>query len=260
MNSSGSRTAIVTGGGRGIGLGITQSLLRESWNVVFCGTRPPDDLKNTLADLENLGTARYVQANLGLSGDREKLMKAALEAFGSVDLLVNNAGIAPRQRLDVLETTENSFDEVLNINAKAPYFMTQLVANHMVDRREKDRHRELMVIVNISSVSAVAASDNRGEYCMSKAALSMASKVWALRLGSHNIPVYEIRPGIVTTDMTAKVKDKYDAMIENGLLVEPRWGKPEDIGSAVAMLARGDLPYATGQVLTLDGGMLLSRL
>jgi 3-oxoacyl-[acyl-carrier protein] reductase len=172
---------------------------------------------------------------------------------------VNNAGVAPKVRADVLEATEESFERVMRINLQGPYFLTQAVANWMVEQRREDEDFG-GCIVNVSSISASVASPNRGEYCISKAGLSMATRLWAARLGEFGIPVYEVRPGVIKTDMTEPVQEKYDRLIDQGLLVQSRWGLPEDVGRAVAMLVRGDLPYATGQVLVVDGGLTLQRL
>ena len=241
---------------RGIGCGIAQALAREGYRVIITGRRP-------VHDLEAIGLAsdwsRYFQADVASSPDREQLVKAVKEEFGRLDVLVNNAGIAPRVRADVLEATEESFDEVMGTNLKGPYFLTQLAARWMVQQAQAEaRYRDC--IVNISSCSATVASVNRGDYCISKAGVAMATRLWAVRLAEFGIDVYEIRPGIIATEMTGKVKEKYDRMIENGLLLEKRWGTAADIGRAVAMLAPGDLPYATGSVLSLDGGMTLARL
>jgi NAD(P)-dependent dehydrogenase (short-subunit alcohol dehydrogenase family) len=174
-------------------------------------------------------------------------------------VLVNNAGVAPAVRADILEASEESFDRVLGINLKGPYFLTQLAARWMIEEREADANFR-GVIVNISSVSATEASINRGEYCISKAGLAMATQLWAHRLAEFGIAVYEVRPGVIHTDMSAAMADKYDRLIANGLTVENRWGEPEDVGRAVAMLARGELTYATGNVLKIDGGLTLRRL
>jgi NAD(P)-dependent dehydrogenase (short-subunit alcohol dehydrogenase family) len=176
-----------------------------------------------------------------------------------LDVLVNNAGVAPDVRADVLEATEESFDRVVGINLKGPYFLTQLVARWMIEQRENDANFR-GVIVNVSSVSATEASINRGDYCISKAGVAMATQLWAHRLAEFGIAVYEVRPGIITTDMTAPVKEKYERLIANGLTVENRWGTPEDVGRAIAVLARGELTYASGNVLNIDGGLTLRRL
>jgi len=182
------------------------------------------------------------------------------QGFGRLDVLVNNAGVAPRVRADLLDATEESFDRLISINLKGPYFLTQAVARWMVRQRQQGGPGWRGCIINLSSVSATVASVNRGDYCISKAGIAMASQLWAARLAEFGIDVYEIRPGIIATDMTAGVKEKYDRLIAEGLTIEKRWGTPQDVGRAAAMLARGELPYATGQVLHIDGGMTVRRL
>jgi len=174
-------------------------------------------------------------------------------------VLVNNAGVAPQVRADLLEATAESFDQLIGINLRGPYFLTQAAARWMVEQRKADAGFRGCV-VNVSSVSATVVSTNRGDYCISKAGIGMATQLWAARLAEFGIDVYEVRPGVIATDMTAGVKEKYDALIANGLTLERRWGTPRDVGKAVAMLARGELPYATGQVLNIDGGITLQRL
>jgi 3-oxoacyl-[acyl-carrier protein] reductase len=189
------------------------------------------------------------------TADRKRLLGTVESQLGGMDVLVNNAGIAPRIRADILEAGEESFDELIATNLRGPYFLTQSVASWMIRNPAPGRS-----IINISSVSATVASVNRGDYCIAKAGIAMATKLWAVRLAEHGIAVYEVRPGIIETDMTAGVKGKYDALIESGILLQKRWGTPEDIGTAVSMLARGQLPYATGAVLILDGGLTMARL
>jgi len=179
--------------------------------------------------------------------------------YGRLHVLVNNAGVAPRERNDLLDATEESFDRVLGINLKGPYFLTQRVANWMVEQRSQEDAFE-GCIINITSISSTVASPNRGEYCLSKAGLTMMTKLWSVRLSEFDIPVYEVRPGVIRTDMTSGVEEKYDRLIEEGLMLQDRWGEPEDVGKAAAMLARGDLSYSTGQVLMVDGGMTVDRL
>jgi NAD(P)-dependent dehydrogenase (short-subunit alcohol dehydrogenase family) len=178
--------------------------------------------------------------------------------YGRLDVLVNNAGIAPPERKDILEATEESFDLVMNTNLKGPYFLTQLIANQMICQK-KESPSDFCCIINVSSVSAVAASVNRGEYCISKAGVAMATRLWAVRLGEYDIPVYEIRPGIIQTDMTAGVKEKYDRLFSQGLALQPRWGTPADVGRVAAALATGSMAYSTGQVIDVGGGMTVNR-
>lgn len=253
------RVAIVTGGVRGIGLGITRSLLKEGFTVVACGTKTADAVNGIVRELETQGTVHYIQANVASATDRARLVDEVRARVGALHVLINNAGIAPRVRADLLDATEASFDEVLGINLKGPYFLTQAAARWMIEQKKADPSWRGCV-VNMSSVSATFASPARGEYCISKAGISMATQLWAARLGEFDIPVYEVRPGIIATDMTAGVTEKYDRLIAGGLLVQPRWGTIEDVGQAVAMLARGDLPYSSGQVLMVDGGMAVRRL
>jgi len=251
------KTALVTGGTRGIGFGVAQALAREGFNLAVCGTRPESDLRESLSPLgENV---LYSQCDVGDREARHRMLAAVKERFGRLDVLVNNAGVAPKERKDILEATEESFEWVLRTNLQGPYFLTQAAANWMVEQKRADANFT-GCIINVSSISATVASVNRGEYCLSKAGVSMATQLWAARLGEFGIPVYEVRPGVIKTDMTAGVQEKYDKLIAGGLLVQPRWGLPEDIGKACAALARGDFAYSTGQVILVDGGLTLPRL
>ena len=255
-----SKVALVTGGGRGIGLGISKALASEGWKIVFCGVRDASQVSEVISELEALGTeVLYCQADISQSDNRQRMIEEVKAKFGSLNLLVNNAGVAPNERADILEAGEESFERLININLKGPYFLTQLVANFMLEQKKAEANFEGSII-NVSSVSSFVASVNRGDYCLSKAAVSMSSKLWAARLAEFDIPVYEIQPGIIKTDMTSGVTDKYDKFIEEGGTLQKRWGTPEDIGKAAVALARGDIPYATGQVLILDGGLTLPRL
>lgn len=251
------KTAMVTGGTRGIGYGIAQALAREGWRLVLCGRRAEEDVQEALGALN--AEVVYVQADIGTAEGRARLVERAVERCEEINLLVNNAGIGPRVRVDMLEAREENFEEVLRVNLEGPYFLTQGIARQMIEQKRRNRDTACC-IVNITSISATVASVNRGEYCVAKAGLSMASKLWAVRLAEFGIAVYEVRPGIIATDMTAGVKEKYDKLIEKGLLLERRWGRPEDIGRIVAALARGDMPYATGQVIVADGGLTITRL
>jgi NAD(P)-dependent dehydrogenase (short-subunit alcohol dehydrogenase family) len=228
--------------------------------VAINGVREESQVTAVVAGLAQRGAnVCYCRGDVAVPGDRQSMIDAVRARFGRLDVLVNNAGVAPNVRADVLEATEESFDRVLGINLKGPYFLTQLVARWMIEERENDANFR-GVIVNVSSVSATEASINRGDYCISKAGVAMATQLWAHRLAEFGIAVYEVRPGIITTDMTAPVKEKYDRLMVSGLTVENRWGTPEDVGRAVAMLARGELTYATGNVLNIDGGLTLRRL
>jgi NAD(P)-dependent dehydrogenase (short-subunit alcohol dehydrogenase family) len=222
--------------------------------------RPKLQVVDVIEELRVLGAdVLYCQADVSERSDREALLDATRERYGQLNLLVNNAGVAPKVRADILEATEESYDRVMGINLKGPYFLTQAAAVWMVAQRLADPQHQAY-IVNISSISATVASVHRGEYCLSKAGISMATQLWAARLGEYGIPVYEVRPGVILTDMTSGVQEKYDRLIDEGLTVQPRWGYPEDVGRAVAMLARGDLTYSTGQVIMVDGGLTVPRL
>jgi NAD(P)-dependent dehydrogenase (short-subunit alcohol dehydrogenase family) len=257
------KVALITGGARGIGLGIAMRLAQDGFALAVSGRRTAAEVSAALeaipAEKQNL---LYVEADVADAQARVRLLQFVEERFGRLDVLVNNAGIAPRVRADLLEAGEASFDEVLATNLRGPYFLTQAAAQWMIRQRQNSAsppasHR---VIINIGSVSATVASVNRGEYCLSKAGVAMATRLWAVRLAEFGIGVYEVRPGIVESDMTAGVRGKYDALIQGGLLVEKRWGTPADVASAVSVLARGELPYATGAVIVVDGGLTLPRL
>jgi 3-oxoacyl-[acyl-carrier protein] reductase len=254
------KVTLITGAGRGIGLGIAKCLAADGCDLAVCDIQPAVAVQGALDELRQLGAeVLYCLADVSDAAARGRCLAEIKERFGRLNVLVNNAGIAPRVRADILEAGEESFEQVLRVNLQGPYFLTQAVANWMIEQSRENTDFE-GCIVNISSVSATVASPNRGEYCISKAGVSMATKLWAARLGEFNIPVYEIRPGVIKTDMTAAVQEKYDRLIAEGLMAQRRWGFPEDIGKAVAMLVRGDLPYSTGQVILVDGGMTLQRL
>ena len=254
------KVALVTGGARGIGQGIARCLAADGCDIAVCGTRDESAVQEALADLRRPGTdVLYCQADVSDGDARTRLLAAVRERFGRLNVLVNNAGVAPKARADILEATEESFEWVMNVNLKGPYFLTQAVARWMIEQHEHDAAFR-GCIINISSVSATVVSTNRGEYCISKAGIGMATQLWAARLGEYDIPVYEIRPGVIATDMTRPVQARYDALIAGGLIVQARWGLPEDVGKAAAMLVRGDIAYSTGQVIMVDGGMTLQRL
>lgn len=254
------KVALVTGGSRGIGLGIVTQLAKQGFNIAINGVRPQEGVTDVLASIKALGVeVIYCQGNVALSADRAKILQEVKDHYGQLNILVNNAGIAPRERRDVLSTSETSFDEVLDTNLKSCYFLTQAAANWMIEQKAAQPDFSASII-NISSISATVASVNRGEYCVSKAGISMVTQLFAARLGEYDIPVYEVRPGVIATDMTAGVKEKYDNLIGGGLCVQPRWGTPEDVGKAVGALAAGGFPYSTGQVFMVDGGLTLSRL
>jgi NAD(P)-dependent dehydrogenase (short-subunit alcohol dehydrogenase family) len=250
----------VTGGSRGIGLGVARALAGVGFDIAVNGRRDSAEVAPVIADLKSLGVdAIYCKGDVASLDDHALMLEAIRSHFGRLDVLVNNAGVAPDVRADILDASPQSFDRLIRINLRGPYFLTQSAARWMVEQRKLNAEFRGRVI-NVTSVSAAVASANRGDYCISKAGLSMASQLWAVRLAEFGIDVFEVRPGIIATDMTAGVKEKYDALIAGGLTVDKRWGTPEDVGRTVAALARGDLPYATGQVLHVDGGLTLRRL
>jgi 3-oxoacyl-[acyl-carrier protein] reductase len=243
--------ALVTGGTRGIGRGCAESLAREGYNLAVCGVRSEGEASEALEVLRATGAeVLYVRADIGEDDTADRLVAAVSSRYGRLDVLVNNAGVAPRERADILEASRESFDRLMRINLRGPYFLTQAVARFMLAQGPAEAGQRRSIVF-VTSVSASVASVNRGEYCISKAGLSMASLLWATRLADH---------GIVRTDMTAGVTAKYDALFAQGIALQKRWGTPEDVGRAVAMLARGDLPYSTGQVISVDGGMTVQRL
>ena len=263
--------ALITGASRGIGRGIALELARLGFDLTvnYAGNEPA--ARRTAADCLALAAAcnksiraEVCQADISSGADRQKLIDFTREKFGRLDLLVNNAGVAPEVRADLLEASEASFDRLININVKGPYFLTQLAARWMIEQRQSNSATNPAPvqpkIITISSISAYTASVNRGDYCVAKAGLSMLTPLYAARLAEFGINVYEIRPGIIATDMTGPVKAKYDQLIEDGLTPIRRWGLPEDIGKAVAALAQDLLPFSTGEVLNVDGGFHLRRL
>lgn len=259
------RVALVTGAARGIGRGITLELARVGFDVAIddIGIDPSDLAQGAYevkAAVEQLGRrAAVIEADVSQGDDRQRLVAQASQELGGIDLLVNNAGVAPKQRVDVLQSTQESYDRVMNINLRGPFFLTQLVANQMIHRRRQGC-KSPMAVVFISSISAYTSSTSRAEYCISKAGLSMVRALYADRLAEHDIGVYEVRPGIILTPMTQAVKDKYDKLIAEGLLPQKRWGQPDDVGKAVAAIALGYLNYSTGQVIEVGGGFGLRRL
>jgi len=253
--------AIITGGSRGIGKAIALELARQQHDVVVNHVRPPDDrLRETQEEIESQGVrCLTVQADVSLESARLSLVEKAKETFDRCDLLVNNAGVAPQKRTDILETTEESYDWVMNVNLKGPFFLTQLVANWMIEQKEQSSDRNFH-IVNIGSISAYTSNPSHGEYCISKAGLGMVTSLFADRLADKGILVYEVRPGIIATDMTEPVKDKYDKLIADGVIPAKRWGLPEDVARAVGVIAEGKLDFSTGQVINVDGGFQIRRL
>jgi 3-oxoacyl-[acyl-carrier protein] reductase len=254
------RIALVTGGSRGIGLGIATNLAKAGFNLCINGVRDEKEVTDVLKELRAIGSeVVYCQGDISSARDRENILAKTKKHFGALHLLVNNAGIAPKERRDILEATEESFDRLINTNLKGTYFLTQHAARWMVEQKKADSNFDGSVII-VTSISATVASVNRGEYCVSKAGLAMTTQLFAARLGEFGIPVYEVRPGVIDTDMTAGAKEKYDKLIGQGLTVTGRWGYPDDVGKAVAALASGSFPYSTGQVLMVDGGLTIARL
>ena len=252
--------ALVTGASRGIGRGIAIALGGLGWKVAvnYAGNRVAADECVALVRAAG-GDALAIQGDISVTADRERLIRDTVAWGGRLDLLVNNAGIAPTVRADLLEAGEESFDRLIAVNLKGPFFLTQLAGRQMTSQTPDASGSRGQVII-VSSVSAYTASTNRGDYCVSKAGLGMVTKLFAARLADSSIRVYEIRPGVIATDMTGTVKAKYDALIADGLTPIRRWGLPEDIGRAVAAVARGDLPFSTGEVLNVDGGFHLHTL
>ena len=254
------KVALVTGGSRGIGYGIAKRLADIGFDVAINGMRNETSLNEVVKGLRTSGAdVLYCQGDISSSTDRKKVVQKVKDHFGRLHVLVNNAGVAPKERRDILEATEESFDQVISTNLKGTYFLTQLAANWMVKQKQADPDFT-GCIINLSSISSTVVSVNRGEYCISKAGLSMATQLFAVRLGEFDIPVYEVRPGVIDTDMTSGAKAKYDKLIAEGLCVQQRWGYPEDVGKAVAALALGNFPYSTGQVIMVDGGLTIPRL
>ncbi|HEX6302941.1 MAG TPA: 3-ketoacyl-ACP reductase [Anaerolineales bacterium] len=255
------RTAMITGSSRGIGRGIALALAERGWQVVVNYRSNRQAAEETGREVEARGGVAYlVQADMASIDDLNRMVDATLEHFGSIDLHVNNAGMGPRERVDMLRMSEASYDEVMAVNLKGAFFLTQRVANEMIALIEAGTIKKPK-IVNIGSLSSYASSPQRAEYCISKAGLSMTTALWADRLAEFGINVYEIRPGIVATDLTSVVKDKYDHLIlEEGITPIRRWGQPEDVGKAVMAIAEDLLPYSTGEVINVDGGFHLARL
>jgi NAD(P)-dependent dehydrogenase (short-subunit alcohol dehydrogenase family) len=255
--------ALVTGGSRGIGRGIAQRLLADGFAVALLATRPePADL---MAELRDQAPERdrvlYVQGSVADLDTHPRYIATALAAWGRLDVLVNNAGVAPAERADLLDATPESFDRVLGINLRGPYFLTQAFARAVLAQRDPQSAASApptgpsATVINVSSISATAVSTNRGDYCLSKAGVAMATQLWAVRLAELGIVVYEVRPGIIATDMTAGVTSRYDAYFAAGHVPIARWGQPTDVAAAVSLLASGQTPYSTGEVFHVDGGL-----
>ncbi len=254
------KTALITGGSRGIGFGIAKCLAKEGFDLAINGMRDELNVTQALEELRTYGVkVIYCQGDISSSASRKSMIEKVKNEYGQLNVLINNAGVAPKERNDILEATENSFDYVIGTNLKGTYFLTQLSANWMVTQKQESADFT-GCIINVSSISATVASVNRGDYCISKSGLSMVTQLFAARLGEYKIPVFEIRPGVIATDMTSGVTGKYDKLISEGLTIQDRWGQSEDVGKAAAALARGDFPYSTGQVIMVDGGLTISRL
>ena len=253
------KSALITGGSRGIGLGIAEALAQQGYSLAINGVRNEDEAREQLDVLRKMTDVVYCQGNIGDLNDHKDIVSKVLSHYKSIDVLVSNAGVAPKTRKDIMDLDEEGYDRLMDINLKGTFFLTQQVARQMLIEKSKNREYQ-PCIITITSMSAEVASINRAEYCMSKAGLSMMTKLFATRLADANIPVYEVRPGIIQTDMTSGVKEKYDRLIEGGLTLEKRWGTPADIGKIVAALAKGDIPYSTGQVIAADGGLTIQRL
>jgi len=256
---------LVTGSSRGLGRGVAEALARAGHSVAIHYASNKTAAEEVSASCEKQALhpeQRFpiVSGNLGLADGRKMLFDQTLGAFGRLDALVNNAGIAPRIRADLTEATEEIFDEVIQVNLKGPYFLSQLAARYWLSKPGESRIPGGYKLVFVTSLSAAAASVNRGEYCISKAGLAMASQLWAARLASDGVQVLEIRPGIMATDMTSGVKDKYDKLLAEGLVPMRRWGTPEDVGLAVRSVIDGHLSFSTGDVINIDGGFHLRRL
>lgn len=254
------RVALVTGGSRGIGRGIAVGLGEKGWTVVVNYRGQMEAAAETVRIVDSVGGKGIaIQADIGNAADRKRLLEVTLTSFGRIDLLVNNAGMAPRQRVDILETSEESYDEVMAVNLKGPFFLTQAVARNMIELIGEGKI-ERGQIINIGSMSAYTSSPSRSEYCLSKAGMGMMTLLFADRLATENINVYEVRPGIISTDMTSVVKGKYDQLISEGLTPIRRWGEPEDVSKIIVAIAEGYLPYSTGEVINVDGGIHFKRL
>ncbi len=254
------RVALITGAARGIGNGIALQLAKEGYAIAIMDIIDEEKVSDNInAVREHSSDVIYVQGDITKDADRKRIVASIIKEFGRIDVLVNNAGVAPKVRMDMLETTEESFDFVIGINMKASFFMTQLVANTMIGLLKENKGISPR-IVNISSISAYTSSVQRAEYCLSKAGISMMTTLYADRLSEFGINVYEIRPGIIFTDMTSVVKEKYDRLIAEGLTPIKRWGYPQDIANAVSVLCSDKLAFSTGEVINVDGGFHIRRL
>jgi 3-oxoacyl-[acyl-carrier protein] reductase len=254
------KVAIITGAGRGIGRGIASQLSQSEWIVVITDAGSLENQEETLDLVRSGGSdGLVIPGDITIAEDRKRIVEMTIKAFGRIDLLVNNAGVGPRVRMDMLEMPEESMREVMNVNLFGTFFLTQVVANYMM-RLIHEEKMHIGKIINIGSISAYTSSTSRAEYCISKAAVSMTTTLFADRLAEEKINVFEIRPGIIRTPMTETVKDKYDKLIAEGITPIKRWGEPEDIGKAVLAIAEDYFPFSTGQVFNVDGGFHIKRL
>lgn len=254
------KVAVITGGARGIGYVVALQMAKEGYSIAIMDVLNEEEAEKNLSELRDLASrVLYCRGNLADTYDREVFVQSIIDEFGRIDVLINNAGVAPKERLDIIETTQESYDFVMDINLKGTFFLTQIVAKEMIREITENKDRQ-PVIISISSISEYTSSPNRGEYCLSKAGIGMLTKLFADRLAQEGIFVYGIRPGIIKTDMTKTVTSKYDRLIEEGLLPVKRWGTPQDIADAVSVLCSGRLRYSQGQVLDVDGGFHLRRL
>jgi 3-oxoacyl-[acyl-carrier protein] reductase len=253
------KTALITGGSRGIGFGIAECLAKIGFDLAINGQRTENECIANLEKLRSYGVkVIYCQGNVGDADGRKAILNKVKTEFGYLNLFVSNAGVAPLVREDILISKEESFDRLIDINLKGVYFLTQSIANWMIDLKTQNPDFEANIVIN-SSISSTTAGNSRGEYCVSKAGLSMVAQLFAVRLGEFDIPVFEVRPGIIKTDMTSVVADKYEQLLQDGLAVQKRWGTPEDVGKVVAAIAQNSFAYSTGQVFVVDGGLTLGR-
>lgn len=254
------QVALITGSRRGIGFGIAKALAKEGINIVLNATSSPETAREAINKIKGSNNKiEYIQADISSEKDRDRLINETKTRFGRLDILINNAGVAPLVRDDILNASEESFDRLISINLKGPYFLTQKTASWMIEQKNAHPEREYKII-NISSISTYTASPFRGDYCISKSGISMMTALYAARLAEYGIGVYEIRPGIIETDMTTAVKERYDTLIADGLTPIKRWGKPEDVGKAVVAIAKDLFPFSTGEVFSVDGGFHLRIL
>lgn len=266
MEQHDKKVLLVTGSTHGIGKAIVLELAKLDYSVVINGAATNSLSEEYTSELNNIynkeidNRTLYVQADISKKEDREILLKRIEEKFNRIDVLVNNAGVSPKIRKDILETSEESYDRVMTINLKGPYFLTQEVSKWMIQLQDQLKDNYQPYIINISSINSYTASLNRGEYCLSKSALNMMTKLFGVRLAEYGIPVYEISPGIIDTPMTEKVHDNYDKLINEGLTPLKRWGKPIDIAKPVVAIVSGLLPFSTGSVIDIDGGFHLHKL